>query len=183
MPRKPVRRGPVEPVGVTEVVVPELRALANPKPLRDLMRGVAYAAVPEFARALADPAVKIETKQKIWDTMLKFSVGLPSMAEIVAAASGEEVQEAKALGLLKEALNDPGVRDWVLAHRPELLRGAVPVDLSQGVSDENLGAAVAAAEVAGVGGSEAELAGLGRGVPPGAVDGADDLLGSGDGVS
>ena len=106
-------------------VMPEVRALANPKPLRDLARGVAYSWIPEAARHLNDPAVSLRDKIKLWEIALKFSVGLPAMAEMVAAASDAGVQEAKALGLLKQALADPGVRQWALANRPELVKAAV----------------------------------------------------------
>jgi hypothetical protein len=103
----------------------EVRALANPKPVRDLLRGVAFGWIPQAAAALADPDVKMETKHKIWETMLKYALGQPSMAEVMAAASDSEIQEAKALGLMKEALADPGVLAWAREHRPELLRSLV----------------------------------------------------------
>jgi hypothetical protein len=100
----------------------EVRALANPKPLRDLARGVAFSWIPEAARALHDPANRLGDKIKLWAELMKYSVGQPSMAELLAQATEVEIQEARAMGMLNEALRDPGVRSWALEHRPELLR-------------------------------------------------------------
>lgn len=108
--------------------LPEARALRNPQPVRDFARGLSFEALKRVALLLRDPDTKPDILVKATEMLLKYGIGQPSMAEIVAAASDSEIQEAKALGLLDQALRDPAVRAWAVKHKPELIRAAAVVE-------------------------------------------------------
>lgn len=105
--------------------LPEVKALRNPTPVRDLARGLAFRALPRAAQILADPNTKPADFIKLLETLMRFSLGQPSMQEVIAAASDQEVQDAKAAAMVKQALSDPAVQEWAERNKPELLRTLV----------------------------------------------------------